>query len=141
MTRRLTQIMLFIFFLTQVVGAVPEVYASIGKIRGRIVAVDTKTGFMINGYTIEYDDSVDKKALAKIRRTLISNTRCDYRKFKRPRRNQTLVLVRRDGKVKVKVGDYVEVQGYAIIGHSDNDGSKDGFPYFTSFKKVKPNKK
>ena len=139
MNRQLTQLLLLLLLLTQGAGAVPAVFASIDKIRGKVVAIDTKTGFMVDSYTIELDDSVDTKVMAKVRRALISNTRYDYRKFKRPRRSQALLLVRRSDKVQVKVGDYVEVLGYAIIGHSES-GPKDGHPYFKSFKKVQPKK-
>jgi len=115
-------------------------HSNVVVVRGKVVAVDTKTGFLVDGYTIELDDSIDTKVVAKVRRALISNTRYDYRKFERPRRSQALLLVRRSDKVQVKVGDYVEVLGYAIIGHSES-GPKDGQPYFKSFKKVQPKKK
>ena len=84
---------IFLTAFVQVSNAVPIVFASIGEIRGRVVAIDTKTGSLVDGYTIEFEDSTNKKALAKIEKALRSNTRYDYRKFKRPRHDETLLLV------------------------------------------------
>ncbi|MDB4437982.1 hypothetical protein N9195_00170 [bacterium] len=139
--KRQILVAIFLAALMQVTNAVPVVFASIGEIRGRVVAIDTKTGFLVDGYTIEFEDSTDKKVLAKVRKALISNTRYDYRKFQRLRRDQTLLLVRRSDKVKVKVGDFVKVVNYAIVGHSES-GRKDGEPTLKSFEKaLQKNKK
>ncbi len=113
-------------------------YASIDTIRGKVVAIDTKTGFLVDGYTIEVDGDIDPKALAKIRISLISDTRHEYRKFEHPKRSQFLLLVRKTQKPQVSVGDRVEIRGYSIVG----DGRpKDGEPQFKTFAKIAPEKK
>jgi len=140
MNIRIAALIMFPWLFCQEAGAIGLYHAFIDTIRGKVVSIDTKTGFLVDGYTIEVDQGIDPKALAKIRSALISNTRHEYRKFERPSRGQILLLVRKTDKPKVGVGDTIEIQEYGIVNSSEN-GSKDGNPSFKSFTKVKPIKK
>ena len=140
MIARIATILLLPLLLCQEAAAIGFYHAYIEKIRGKVVAIDTKTGFFVDGYIIEVEEGSDGEALKKIRKALISNTRHDYRKFRRARSGQILLLVRKTDKVKVSVGDSVEIQGYGIMNSSEN-GPKDGSPTFKSFAKIEPGKK
>ena len=135
MKRTFTFIILLQCFLLQLSLALPDVYATAPLISGKVIAIDTKTGFLVHGYTIELDDKVDRKALRKVKSALITKTGHRYRDFKRTRSSQFLVLIRKESKLDIKVGDHVEIKGYSIIGDSEA-GSKTGDPVFSSFKKT-----
>ncbi|MES2438807.1 MAG: hypothetical protein V4584_07065 [Verrucomicrobiota bacterium] len=139
MIRHFTAFFLASLILLQDASAVALYYAFIDTIRGKVVAIDTKTGVFVDGYTLEVDPGTDQEALAKVRSALISDTRHDYRKFERPRKGQILLLVRKEEKLKFSVGDRVDIRGYSIIGGSDN-GPKDGEPRFKTFTKIQPAK-
>jgi hypothetical protein len=134
---RIATILLIPMLLCQEAAAVGFYHAYIETIRGKMVAIDTKTGFLVDGYIIEVEEGSDGEALTKIRKALISNTRHEYRKFDRPRSGQILVLVRKTDKVKVGVGDSVEIRGYGVVNHSES-GPRDGNPTFKSFLKIEP---
>lgn len=140
MFKRIAILLLLPLLLCQEAAALGFYHAYIETIRGKVVAVDTKTGFLVDGYMIEVEEGSDEEALNKIRKALISNTRHEYRKFERPRNGQVLLLIHKTDKVKISVGDSIEIQGYGIMNSSEN-GPKDGSPTFKSFAKVEPGKK
>lgn len=113
------------------------VFASIDRIRGSVVAIDRESGLEVDGYMIEVDGTVDRKAMSAVRRALVLNTRHEYKKFKRARSGQVLLLVLKSEKLQVKEGDTVEITGYAVIGHSDSN-RRLGTPRFGSFVVVGP---
>lgn len=111
--------------------ALPDILASFPKISGEISEI--KKGELCTAVRIKLDDDTDRSEVRKLHSALQRKTYYRFKDFRKPDRNEALLLFIRKEAEPLKVGDKIVVHGYAII--SDLEASKRGWPTCTKIEK------
>ncbi len=115
--------------------AVPEIYASVPKLTGKVIEIRSDDLSMT--MRIELEEPYDRDRLRDLHSALRRYTNFGFRDYRRPRNREALLIFASERSKGFIVGDRIEILGYAVVGHSDND-RKLGSPYYNKIEKLPP---
>ena len=111
--------------------ALPDILASFPKVSGEITEI--KKDELCTAVRINLDDDTDRSEVRKLHSALQRKTYYRFKDFRKPDRNEALLLFIRNEAEPLKVGDKIVVHGYAII--ADLEASRRGLPTCTKIEK------